>query len=641
MLYHKSDGQQSLRSRTNGRRADDLQYEGCFKGYRPFGRIIVPVLMALLIIAGLFLPERFAGNQMPQAQNGILDLVEWNGKQAFAVRGQWEFYWDRPLNDVQIRNSDMPVLVNAPGKWSQYKIDGVNLPEKGKATYRVHIKGAQPGNVYGVRVKDMRNVYRLYADGVLIAQNGSFGDNSSAPASAYRPQLAYFTPKEDSFELVMQISNSTYGNGGMLEPIILGTYTQVLTFDRQLSNVAAYAMTVQTISCLFFLIFFLVQRSEKEALIMSILAAIILLRLSIIGDAFYTIFPNISAVWLLRLYLLCTPWAEFLLLYFLYLAYGRMVPRWQVGLLFSYTIAASLFILFFPPDITTFAHQTMNYILLLAMILVTVHLVRAAWQGRQGAPLLLFAMALTSLLIGYGLFLPDSSVGYYLLDTSAFQYMVFMFAQMAVIAIRYRRAHELEIAHLKGQIRPHFIHNSLTSIISISRREPDRARELLVDFSSYLRSFYDYEQDEIVPFAQELELVRAYTALERARFGDKLKVEYLLEAENFLLPSLILQPLVENAFVHGLRETDNGGTVTIYTRQMKNGKIRIGVRDDGIGFVEKASQSRRGVGIENINRRLARLYRTGLVYIVPENGGCEVNFEIPYREVKQCEDMVD
>ncbi len=603
-------------------------------------RVVLPVMLALLVIAGLFLPARLSGSQMPQAQNGVLDLADWNKKQAFAVRGQWEFYWDSLLSSAQINESEASALIIAPGKWSQYEIDGANLPEKGTATYRVRVTGAQSSEVYGVRIKDMRNVYRLYVDDVLIAQNGDFGDDSSAPASSYRPQLAYFTPKTDIFDLVMQISNSTYGNGGMLEPVMLGSYAQVLAFDKRLGSVVTYAMTVQMISCLFFLIFFLAQRGEKEALIMSILAAAILLRLSIIGNALYTMFPDITEVWLLRLYLLCTPWAELLLLYFLYLAYGRLVPRWQVGLLLTYTIAVSLFILFFPPDITTWAHRIMNYILLLAMLLVTGHLVRAAWQGRQGAPLLLFAMALTSSLIFYGLFLPDYSTWYYLLDTSAFQYMVFMFAQMAVIAKRYRRAHELEIAHLKGQIRPHFIHNSLTSIISISRREPDRARELLVDFSSYLRGFYDYERDELVPFSQELELVRAYTALERARFGEKYRVEYQLGTEDFLLPSLMLQPLVENAFVHGLREKEQGGTVTVYSRRVKNGRVRIGVQDDGIGLLRTQPSSRRGVGIENINRRLSRLYRTALVFTVPQDG-CEVYFEIPYREVKLREDMAD
>jgi LytS/YehU family sensor histidine kinase len=218
---------------------------------------------------------------------------------------------------------------------------------------------------------------------------------------------------------------------------------------------------------------------------------------------------------------------------------------------------------------------------------------------------------------------------------------VFVLAQVAVVAMRYHRAQSLEIAHLKGQIRPHFIHNALTSIISISRTEPDRARELLVDFSSYLRSFYDFERDELVSFTQELELVSAYVALEQARFGEKLRVEYHIETEDFLLPSLVLQPLVENAFTHGLSEKDNGGTVTVYTRRMKNSRVRVGVRDDGVGFSEKTATTRQGVGIENINRRLSRLYRTSLVYLIPEDGGCEVYFEIYYKEAAEHESLAD
>ena len=309
--------------------------------------------------------------------------------------------------------------------------------------------------------------------------------------------------------------------------------------------------------------------------------------------------------------------------------------------MFVYTVAVSLFILMFPLDTTTSIYMFMNYVLLLVIIAVTIQLTRAAWQGREGAPLLLFAVLLIMLLIFYEMFVPDWSIWYYLLTNSGFEYMIFIFAQMTVVALRYRRAQELEIAHLKGQIRPHFIHNALTSIISISRSQPDRARELLMDFSSYLRGFYDYERDELVSFSQELELVGAYVALEQARFGEKLYTKYHIDAEDFLLPSLILQPLVENAFIHGLREKENGGTVMVYARRVKNGKVRVGVRDDGAGFSVKFAPTRRGVGIENINRRLLRLYRTSLVYLVPEGVGCEVYFEIPYKEAAKHESMAD
>jgi sensor histidine kinase YesM len=115
-------------------------------------------------------------------------------------------------------------------------------------------------------------------------------------------------------------------------------------------------------------------------------------------------------------------------------------------------------------------------------------------------------------------------------------------------------------------------------------------------------------------------------------------VEYDIEADSILLPPLILQALVENAFVHGLREKEEGGTVLIYSKKVKNNKVRVGVRDNGLGFGVKPSRfSRHGVGIENINRRLSRLYRTQLVFTVPEGGGCEVYMEIPCKEAEKNE----
>ncbi len=138
----------------------------------------------------------------------------------------------------------------------------------------------------------------------------------------------------------------------------------------------------------------------------------------------------------------------------------------------------------------------------------------------------------------------------------------------------------------------------------------------------------------MIPLDQELDFVRAYIALEQARFGDKLRVEYKIEVENILLPPLILQPLVENAFVHGLREKEEGGTVVVYTVRGKVNMVRIGVRDDGVGLNNKTGEEaeRRGIGTGNINRRLARLYQTQLHFLVPEGGGCEVYMEIPYKE---------
>lgn len=609
--------------------------------WKRFARMSLPVLFALLIISGIVCHSRISDARTPAVRDGVLDLTEWNGQKAFEIAGEWELYWDRLLTKREIgQGGYLPLIVEAPDKWSSHEINGVGLSGKGMATYRVHVTGAEAGAQYGIRIQEMATVYRLYIDDALVARNGSFGDDESAPASDYRPQLTEFISSSESFDLILQIANDAYSTGGMWEPVIFGTYKQVSAFDRLLSNIGAFAVSALVVTCLFFLIFFSAQRGERDMLILSGIGALVLLRFLMIGDVALTlIFPAMSISTMVRLNFLASFWIQFLLLYFVYYVYGNLVRKWQISALLVYSIASTLFTLLFPFQTVTSAYMLMNGVLLLVIVVIAVQLTRASWQGREGAPLLLGAICLIMLLIFYELFMPDRSTGYYLLMNLHFDYMIFVFAQVAVVAQRYRRAQELEVAHLKGQIRPHFIHNSLTSIISISRTDPDRARELLVDFSSYLRGFYDYDRDELVTFKEELELVRAYVSLEQARFGEKLRVEYRIEAEGFLLPSLILQPLVENAFVHGLREKDGGGTVTIYSGKVKNGKIRVGVRDDGVGISARTATARRGVGIENINRRLSRLYRTSLVYPVPAEGGCEVYLEIPYQEEMKNESM--
>lgn len=611
--------------------------------WKRLARTVLPVLFALLVIVVLIFHAQVSNAQMPAVKNGILDLAEWNGKKVFEITGEWEFYWDSLLTDQEIKEgSQAPMLVDAPGKWNYYEINGGNLPGKGMATYRVHVTGAEAGARYGVRIQSMPTVYRLYIDDALMAQNGSFGDTEFAPASAYHAQFCGFTSESSSFDIVLQVENNAYGVGGMWEPVIFGTYEQVLLFDRLISNAGASFMAGLIVTCLFFFIFFVAQRGEKDMLILSGIGVLVLLRFLTDGNVVLSaLFPNMTIACVGRIQFLTLPWTQFLLMYFVYCAYGNLVRKWQVVTLLTYSIGLSLFILLFPFDTITSAYMVINFMLLLVITAITVQLMHAAWQGREGAHLLLGTLCLIFLLMFYKLFLPDRSIEYYLLANMHFDYLMFVLAQVAVVALRYHRAQELGIAHLKGQIRPHFIHNALTSIISISRTEPDRARELLVDFSSYLRGFYDYERDELVSFAQELDLVRAYVALEQARFGERMRVEYCIEAEDFLLPSLLLQPLVENAFVHGLREKDNDGIVTVYARRIKNGRVRLGVRDDGVGFSLKSAPARRGVGIENINRRLARLYRTSLVYLAPEGGGCEVYLEIPFKEATKDEGMAD
>jgi len=199
-----------------------------------------------------------------------------------------------------------------------------------------------------------------------------------------------------------------------------------------------------------------------------------------------------------------------------------------------------------------------------------------------------------------------------------------------------KKEHETELKFLKAQIKPHFIHNALNAIIAISRTDSQRSRELLVDFSQYLRSCFDFVNlEDLIPIENELNLVYSYLAIEKARFGDNLEIHYDIDETDMLIPPLILQPLVENAVVHGIRKKKSTGAITVYIKASKE-YITLGVKDNGIGLdTDKMnllldnSEESRGVGLYNINRRLNKMYHTSLTMENIENGGLNVYMNIP------------
>lgn len=602
-------------------------------------RIILPLLPALVLMVILYINAAYTSSSIPGVKGGVLDLSgrDTDKTGAFNLAGEWEFYWGRLLNDAEIESGrENARLVDAPGLWTDLEADGQSLPAFGRATYRARVVNAPPGQRFAVRVQNQASAYRLYIDDLLVAQNGSIGDRSDAPVSAYRPQFSEFTPEKDSFDIILQVSNDAYAVGGMWDWIMFGPFEPMAKVNAAVKIVDYFSIGSLLVMCLFFAVMFAIVRKEKEMLALSAIGMAVILRLLIYGDAIIThLLPGMPIAGFGWIDYLTGIWTMFFLLCFVYLTYPLLVKKWHMRLLLIYSACLSLFILSFPFEIAAGAYMVMNFILLFVVLAIVFFTARASLEGRTGSCSLMAAMVFILFSMLYEFLDNDPSITCFLVDSWVLDFVVLFFVQCTIVARRYRDAQRMELGLLKSQIRPHFVHNALATIISISRRDSDRSRELLMDFSSYLRGCYDYEGDDLITLEQELDFVRAYVALEQARFGDKLQVQYRIEAANILVPPLILQPLVENAFVHGLRKKEEGGTVVVYASRSKNGAVRLGVSDDGVGLDGKKppeDMERNGIGIGNINRRLARLYHTQLVFTVPAGGGCEVYMEIPYRE---------
>ena len=169
------------------------------------------------------------------------------------------------------------------------------------------------------------------------------------------------------------------------------------------------------------------------------------------------------------------------------------------------------------------------------------------------------------------------------------------------------------ISIMLSQIQPHFIYNTLGTIERMCLKDPQKAFELVRNFSLYLRGNFS-ELDSLTPirFSQELKHVEHYVNIEKVRFPD-MDIRYNVEAEDFVLPALSVQPLVENAIKHGLMRLESGGTVLIRSFETET-HFCVEVRDDGVGFDTDAPiDGKKHVGLRNIRGRLKAMVNGELI----------------------------
>lgn len=195
-----------------------------------------------------------------------------------------------------------------------------------------------------------------------------------------------------------------------------------------------------------------------------------------------------------------------------------------------------------------------------------------------------------------------------------------------------------EAAFLQAQIKPHFIYNTLNTISYFCLRDGEQANSLLENFSEYLRASFDFKHmEDLVPLAKELDFVRTYVGIEHVRFEERLQTVFDIDEAlmPMKIPPLILQPLVENAIVHGAMKKLEGGTVSVKVEKQGD-EVLFTVKDTGVGMSEKRLDSLlkespdvAGVGLRNIHKRLKSLYGSGIRIASVEGAGTEVSFAIP------------
>lgn len=183
---------------------------------------------------------------------------------------------------------------------------------------------------------------------------------------------------------------------------------------------------------------------------------------------------------------------------------------------------------------------------------------------------------------------------------------------------------------LKGQLQPHFLFNTLNVIAELVHEDPEKADAMITALSEMLRLTLDSASEHLVPLEREMEFVERYFAIMQIRLGERLRYECTIDpsVRSALVPSFLLQPLVENAILHGIEPVPAGGAVTIHAKVVGD-KLHLSVADNGVGM--ETAPEREGIGLANTRARLRELFGEAAQVVLRNGKGVTVEVAMPFR----------
>jgi LytS/YehU family sensor histidine kinase len=193
--------------------------------------------------------------------------------------------------------------------------------------------------------------------------------------------------------------------------------------------------------------------------------------------------------------------------------------------------------------------------------------------------------------------------------------------------------HQAQLEALRSQLNPHFLFNALHSIAELVHTDPKLAEQLILRLGELLRQILQSSTCQEVTLAEELEFIRGYVEIEQMRLGERLRVSWDIDAGALeaRVPSLILQPLVENAVQHGIAAAAGPGMLVIAARRDAQ-FLQLEIRDNGPGLAQTSIDRRQGIGLANTRARLQRLYGDRHGFELQAADGLTVRVRIPVPE---------
>lgn len=598
-------------------------------------------------------------NNMPNrhfVSQGEMDFSNSEGSQIknIPLTGTWEFYPHMLIDaekkqDLFHKYEGIKKYVRVPGSWNSYLNKDGN-PE-GSGTYRIIIKVPKDG-VYGIRTKTIRVANRIFLNGeeVIHSGNPSLDRREFIPESKYK--IAFIPSVNGEIELVVQVSSYSYHTGGIIKDIEFGTFHSIMDQNNKERAIDLFIVSICLLISVCFSILFFQKKRKPYIGYFSGICFFMALYLSTMNHQILDLIIKYDFIIRLRIQVVAMAMGTVFTLKFVQSFFYDEVNQKIMNKLVVIMAFMSLLSLFNPMKPISLQVETIQRILVIGMFVSFCYMSRCLIKAiYKKVDYIEYIIVIITTMFSYWstMFIKilfDVNLG----NMSYILILGIMFELVVLISYRLHQEYieetKKEFQFFYSQISPHFLYNTLNTIIGLSYTDNSQVRKALNDLSIYLRGKLDVHRTKsLISLEDELELVMAYLDIEQMRYGEKLKVEYQIEEGLMaMIPPLTVQPLIENAVQHGIAPKEAGGVVRLQLKRRKNQTIQIVIEDDGVGIPlekqdELLNERSERIGFTNVLKRVKKL--KGVSFSLESTLGKGTKIQIFIPEVKYDESYID
>lgn len=615
----------------------------------------------LTLVSAFILP--FLSNNFPNTFNKINltenggDLSEYNvsEEREIYLTGAWEFFWDKHIISEKLIDAQPDMYVQIPSSWTTYKFSEAITATGGIASYRTYLKNINSSQPIIISVPNLSGLCRVFIDGECVFSSRTLPNGSYTVNNAIRYSQPFSVTKsnKDFYEVVVEVECS-YSSGLTSIPV-LSTYSHFQSHQTSALAVRYLFIGTTVFFALSTLLLGIMRKRLGNQFWLVVLCVTFIFRMLISNEGYmgsYMLFGNLDYEITTSLIYVSTYIIKLSMLMYISAVLDLKIHYRTLFLISAlFLICAFVPYIFYDYIYITNAYIRLQAVAYIVDALIIYKISEAVISKKKTAIIHLISYCITAATIVIDNYYLNGFISENVSLMMPFGCTVFitcmvfihtidtvkLYQQAQKTAELSRELSELNMTLMISQIQPHFLYNALNTIKYLIKKDPKTAETAIVKFSNYLRANMDsLTQKEPIPFTKEIEHVKNYTAIESLRFGERLNVIYNIQYDNFNIPPLTIQPIVENSIKHGVNQRPEGGFVKI-TSYEDNKNAIIVIEDNGVGFdatKPPPDDGRSHVGIKNIKQRLSQMLNASVDVTSVLNEGTKTVITIPKEDIK-------